>query len=96
MRTYKPSHRPDSRYIELENIGKTDIGAYLLGFFGTSGFGRIMFRPIRKDGNAETIRVERSSAREVAAALLCSKDRIKIKRISGTLASLARRKKKDE
>jgi RNase P/RNase MRP subunit POP5 len=93
MRTYKPSHRPDSRYIELENIGRIDIGAYLLGFFGTNGFGRLLFRPIRKSGNVEIIKVERSSVREVAAALLCSKDRIRIRRISGTIASLARGKK---
>ncbi len=95
MRTYKPSHRPDFRYISIENLGRIDIGAYLLGFFGTSGFGALMFKPIRKNGSAEVIRVERGSARAVAGALLCSKDRIMIKVIGGTLASLARRLKKD-
>jgi hypothetical protein len=95
MRTYKPSHRPDFRYIEIDNAGRVDIGSYLLGFFGTSGFGALMFKPISKRGSSETIRVERGSARAVAGALLCSKGRIRIKRISGTLASLGRKMKKD-
>jgi RNase P/RNase MRP subunit POP5 len=94
MRTYKPSHRPDSRYMAIENAGRIDIGAYLLGFFGTSGFGALMLKPISKQGSAEVIRVERGSARAVAGALLCSKGRIRIRRISGTLAGLGRGLKK--
>jgi RNase P/RNase MRP subunit POP5 len=95
MRKYKPSHRPDFRYIEIENIGRIDISAYLLGFFGTNGFGKLMLRQIKRQGNAETIRVERGMAREAAAALLCSKDRIRIRRISGTIAGLGRGRKKN-
>jgi|GEM_PF-5596013 len=96
MRTYKPSHRPDFRYISIENAKKIDVGAYLLGFFGISGFGALRFKPISRRGSMEVIRVERGCVRAVAGALLCSKDRIRVGRISGTLAALGRRLKKDE
>jgi hypothetical protein len=88
MRKYKPSHRPDYRYILLQNEDKLDVEKYLLEFFGINGFGKLEFRPIDKKGNQELIRVERGMAQETAGALLISKKRIKIGKISGTILKI--------
>jgi len=88
MRRYKPSHRPDYRYILLENKEGIDIGKYLLEFFGIRDFGKLEFKMIGKMSQQETIRIERGMAQEAAAALLISSKRIAIKKISGTLNKL--------
>jgi hypothetical protein len=85
MRKYKPSHRPDYRYLLLQNEDRLDVEGYLLEFFGISGFGRLEFRAIEKKGKEELIRVERGMAQEVAGSLLISKKRIRIEKISGTI-----------
>jgi RNase P/RNase MRP subunit POP5 len=86
MRTYKPSHRPDFRYISIENPSGVDIGKYLLEFFGICCSGKLRLRNMGKAGSEELIRVERGMARQVAAALLASRRRIFVKGITGTVA----------
>ena len=88
MRKYKPSHRPDYRYILLQNEDKLDVEKYLLEFFGINGFGKLEFKQIEKKVDQELIRIERGMAQEVAGSLLISKKRIRIEKIIGTILKI--------
>ena len=79
----KPSHRENKRYVLFEGK-KEDVEDVILKFIGILGYGKAGVSFV----NNNILAINREEVDKVRAALLLGK--IKVKRVSGTLAGLRR------
>ncbi len=81
-RSLRPSMREKKRYLLLEKASRKDVEKAILDYIGILGWGKTA--PVFVKANI--LAVNRKQLNEVKASLELAK--IKIKRISGTLAGL--------
>lgn len=85
MKALKPSHKEDKRYllIEGENIKKNAMFA-IKDYIGTLGISQSCPRWIDEN----VLSINRESLEKVRAAIVLSKEKISILKVSGTLKKL--------
>jgi len=89
MKALIPSHRENKRYLKLEgNDLKKIVPAAIKEAFGFFGLSEISLNWIFTNKNSAIISINRETLEKVRASFCLSKEKIIIKKVSGTLKSL--------
>lgn len=89
MKALIPSHREKKRYLLIEGTNlKKNIEAAIKEFVGLLGLSEASPRWIEIKSNKGILSINRKSLEKVRAALLVTKSKAKIVRVSGTLKAL--------
>lgn len=89
MKALKPSARENKRYLLVEgrNIRQT-VEKAILEFVGVLGLSKVGLSFIEKNNDSAIICINREMVDSVRASLCVYRDKIEVKKISGTLKSL--------
>jgi len=86
MKSLKPSHRENKRYLLIENAGEKEIEKAILEYVGILGYAKASPQIIKKEKDKTIIAVNRKELDKIKASFLFYN--IKIKKVSGTLKKL--------
>lgn len=91
MKSLKPSQRENKRYLLVEgNNLRENIEKAILDFVGVLGMSKTGLDFIKTEKNSAIISVNREAVDAVRASLCVWKEKMEVKKISGTLAGLKR------
>ena len=85
MKSLKPSHRENKRYLLIENAGEKELEKAILDYIGILGYAKACPQII-KTGNKVILAVNRKELDKIKASFLFYN--IKVKKVSGTLKKL--------
>ena len=89
MKALKPSMRENKRYLLLEGEDlKKNVEKSILDFIGVFGFSKTGLEWIKQKGDNAIISINREMVNQVRASFAVWKEKIEIKRVSGTLKAL--------
>ncbi len=89
MKSLKPSHRENKRYLLiLGNVTKDDIDKAILDFIGVLGYAEAGVYFVKADKNKIILAVNRKSLEKIRASFLMSEKPINIVKVSGSLKNL--------
>lgn len=93
MKPLKPSIRERKRYLLIkgENL-KENITKSIIDFIGVLGMSETSLKFIEINGNSGIISINRGSLNKVRASLALNKNKIFVKKVSGTLKGLRENK----
>ncbi len=89
MKALKPSMKENKRYLFVEGKNlKQNIEKAILEFIGVLGLSKCALSFIEAKNNSAIICINREMVDKVRASLCVFKEKIEVKKISGTLRSL--------
>lgn len=91
MKALIPSHRENKRYLKI--VGKDlkkNVPESIKEFVGILGLSECSLNWIKNDKDNAIISINRESLEKVRASFCLSKERITVKKVSGTIAGLNR------
>ena len=92
MKSLKPSMREKKRYLLVEGKNlKENIEKALKDFLGVLGMSKLGLGWIKTEKNSAVISVNRESTDKVRASLAVWKEKMTVKKVSGTLKGLKRK-----
>ena len=90
LKSLKPSMRENKRYMIVsgKDVSKSSVEKAILEFIGVNGMSKCGLSFVKKQGNDMIICVNREMVDSVRASLTIYKDKMEVKKVSGTLKSL--------
>jgi RNase P/RNase MRP subunit POP5 len=89
MKSLKPSMRENKRYLLIKGKNlKKNIEKAIFDFIGILGMSKVGLNWIKSEENSMIISVNREMVDSVRASLCVWKEKIEVKKISGTLKGL--------
>ena len=94
MKPLKPSMKENKRYLFVRGKNlKENVEKAILDFVGVLGMSKVGLFWIKKNENSAVISVNREMVDSVRASLCVWPEKIEVEKVSGTLKSLAGKKK---
>ena len=91
LKSLKPSIRENKRYLLVEgNNIKVNVEKAILDFIGILGMSKTGLSFIKSSKDSAIIRVNREVVNEIRASFSVFKEKISVKKISGTLKGLGK------
>lgn len=89
MKRLPPTLRENKRYLLIEcSDARNIVEKVILEFIGVLGYAETSVKFIESSGNKAIIAINREALNKIRSSFALSKEKIKILRVSGTLAGL--------